>query len=170
MFISLSQHIVGLAFERMISVQSDIAPPEVPDQRELPPSRCCTPLQKWRMKRVVEYVDSHLSFRITLAGMAAAAGLSRMHFAAQFRAATGLRPHDYILQRRINRAQELLRNRDVPLVEIALSVGFQSQSHFATVFKRLVGETPHRWRHLPAHHHAPESGVEAYARLEGTAV
>ncbi len=66
-------------------------------------------LQKWRLKRVVEYVDNHLSGRITLLDLAAVAGLSRMHFASQFRAATGFRPHEYLLRRRIQRAEELLR-------------------------------------------------------------
>jgi AraC-like DNA-binding protein len=68
-----------------------------------------------------------------------------MHFAAQFRAATGLRPHEYLLRRRIERAQELLRREPISLSDVALSVGFQTQAHFTTVFKRFVGRTPHRW-------------------------
>ncbi len=69
-----------------------------------------------------------------------------MHFAAQFRVATGLRPHEYLLQRRIERAQELLLNSRMPLVEIAFEVGFKTQAHFTTVFARVVGETPNVWR------------------------
>ena len=103
-------------------------------------------LQKWRLKRVVEYVDNHLSGRITLLDLAAVAGLSRMHFASQFRAATGFRPHEYLLRRRIHRAEELLRQSTMTLVEIALTVGFQTQAHFTTVFKRFVGDTPYQWR------------------------
>ena len=103
-------------------------------------------LQKWRLKRVVEYVDHHLSGKITLLDLAAVAGLSRMHFASQFRAATGFRPHEYLLRRRIQRAEELLRQSTLTLVEIALTVGFQTQAHFTTVFKRFVGDTPYQWR------------------------
>jgi AraC-like DNA-binding protein len=103
-------------------------------------------LQKWRLKRVFEYVDVHLSDKITLSDLAAVAGLSRMHFASQFRAATGLRPHEFLLRRRIRRAEELLRNSDMAIVEIALTVGFQTQAHFTTVFKRFVGCTPCPWR------------------------
>jgi AraC family transcriptional regulator len=103
-------------------------------------------LQKWRLKRVVEYVDSHLSGKITLLDLAAVAGLSRMHFASQFRVATGFRPHEYLLRRRILRAEELLRQSTMTLVEIALTVGFQTQAHFTTVFKRFVGDTPYQWR------------------------
>ncbi len=103
-------------------------------------------LQYWRLKRVTDHVDAHLEKPITLADLAKVSGLTRMHFARQFRAATGYRPHEYVLRRRIERAQDLLRNSRATLVEVALSVGFQAQAHFTTTFKRFVGETPHRWR------------------------
>jgi AraC-like DNA-binding protein len=105
-------------------------------------------LQKWRLRRVAEYVDAHLSQKVTLVDLAGVAGLSRMHFASQFRAATGLRPHEYVLRQRIGRADELLRHSTMAIVEIALTVGFQTQAHFTTVFKRFVGYTPRRWRSL----------------------
>lgn len=111
-----------------------------------PRPRSKSALPKWRLKRVVAHVDTHLDGCISLADMAAAAGLTRMHFAAQFRLATGMRPHEYVLRRRIDRAQEMLRQSDLALVDVALSVGFQTQAHFTTVFKRFAGETPHRWR------------------------
>jgi transcriptional regulator GlxA family with amidase domain len=114
------------------------------------PALTCTrskaALPKWRLRRVVEHIDSRLSDCIRLSDMAAAAGLSRMHFAAQFRRATGSRPHEYMLRRRIERAQAMLRDSDVPLVDVALSVGFQTQAHFSTVFKRFAGVPPQRWR------------------------
>lgn len=103
-------------------------------------------LVKWRLKRVRDFVDAELHRPVTLADMAGAAGLSRMHFAAQFRVATGLRAHEYLLRCRIERAQWLLRQTREPLAQIALIVGFQTQAHFTTVFGRFVGDTPHRWR------------------------
>ena len=103
-------------------------------------------LPKWRLKRATEYINANLSEPISLADIAAAAGLSRMHFAAQFRVATGLRPHEFLLQRRIEHAQNLLLTSRMPLVEIALDAGFKTQAHFTTVFARLVGETPNVWR------------------------
>jgi AraC family transcriptional regulator len=103
-------------------------------------------LQKWRLKRVLAHIDENLGEAISLADLARAAGLSRMYFAARFRAATGLRPHDYLLQRRIDRAKELLSRTEETLVNIALDVGFQTQAHFTTVFKKFVGSTPGRWR------------------------
>jgi AraC family transcriptional regulator len=109
-------------------------------------SRNVRSLQKWRLKRVVQYVDERLGGKITLQDLAMVAGLSRMHFAAQFRAAMGMRPHEYLLKRRIERAEELLKRAEVSLVEIALTVGFQTQAHFTTVFKRFAGDTPYQWR------------------------
>jgi AraC-like DNA-binding protein len=105
-----------------------------------------TGLSKWRLKRAKEYMEANLAEPISLADIAGATGLSRMHFAAQFRAATGLRPHEYLLQRRIERARELLLTSRLPLVEIAFEVGFKTQAHFTTVFARFVGETPNAWR------------------------
>ena len=103
-------------------------------------------LSKWRLRRATEFMAANLSEPISLADIAAAAGLSRMHFAAQFRVATGLRPHEFLLRRRIELAQKLLLTTRTPLVEIALDVGFKTQAHFTTVFARLVGETPNIWR------------------------
>jgi AraC-like DNA-binding protein len=70
-------------------------------------------------------------------------GLTRMHFAAKFRRATGLRPHEYLLRRRIEHAHQLLLSSEHNVFDVALSRGFRSQAHFTTVFKRFVGETPY---------------------------
>ncbi len=115
-------------------------------ERQAPRQRVRHELPKWRLKRVVEYVATNLGEPITLAAMASAAGLSKMHFAAQFRLATGMPPHEFVLRRRIEYAQELLSETRTSIIEVALSVGFQTQAHFTTVFKRFVGDTPYRWR------------------------
>jgi len=103
-------------------------------------------LPPWRLKRVQALVAASLDDPLRLAGLAAAAGLSPMHFAAQFKAATGQRPHDYLLRQRITRAMHIMMGEDMPLAQVAHAVGFQSQSHFSTVFKRITGETPAAWR------------------------
>jgi AraC-like DNA-binding protein len=103
-------------------------------------------LPKWRLKRATDYIAAHLGEPIGLADIAASTGLTRMHFAAQFKAATGMRPHEYLLRQRIERAKELLAGSQTPLAEIALEVGFKAQAHFTTVFARIVGETPNAWR------------------------
>jgi AraC family transcriptional regulator len=79
--------------------------------------------------------------------MAAVANLSPYHFARQFKAATGLAPHQYVISRRIERAQDLLRTDDeLGLAEVALRVGFSDQSKFSFHFKRIVGVTPRQFR------------------------
>jgi AraC family transcriptional regulator len=103
-------------------------------------------LPRWRLQRVREHVQLHLGQTITLSDMAAAANLSPMHFAAQFRIATGQRPHDYLLTCRVDRAKTLLATTNRTLIDIALDVGFCTQAHFTTVFKRFTGTTPSLWR------------------------
>jgi AraC-like DNA-binding protein len=103
-------------------------------------------LARWRLRRAIEFVEANLANSISTSDISAAAGLTRMHFAAQFKAATGLRPHEYLLRRRVERAQEMLVQTGMSVVDIALSVGFQSQSHFTVVFNRFVGRPPHAWR------------------------
>ena len=103
-------------------------------------------LARWRLKRAIDYVEAQLDKPMRLADVASAAGLTPMHFAAQFRAATGLRAHEYLLRRRIERAQEMLVRTSMPLIDVALSVGFQTQSHFTSVFKRFTGQPPRAWR------------------------
>jgi AraC family transcriptional regulator len=79
--------------------------------------------------------------------LASAAHLSAYHFARQFKAATGLPPHQYVIGRRVDRAQQLLRpDGDLSLAEIAARAGFSDQSQFSHHFKRLVGVTPSQFR------------------------
>ena len=84
---------------------------------------------------------------LTLEQMAAAAHLSVYHFARQFKAATGLPPHQYVILRRVERARQLLQaGTDLSLAEVALHAGFSDQSQLSHHFKRLVGVTPRRFR------------------------
>jgi len=103
-------------------------------------------LPRWRLQRVMAYVREHVAEAISLADMAASAGISPMHFAAQFRAATGLRPHQYLLQCRIQHAKALLMDASRTLIDVAICAGFRTQAHFTTVFKNLEQTTPMQWR------------------------
>jgi AraC-like DNA-binding protein len=104
------------------------------------------PLQLWRLQRVVLYIEAHLADHVTLLEMSKEAGFSPMHFAGLFRLATGVRPHEYVLRRKIEEAQLVLLTSSMPIVDVALSFGFLSQAHFTTVFKRFVGSPPLRWQ------------------------
>jgi AraC family transcriptional regulator len=103
-------------------------------------------LARWRLKRAIDFIEARLDKTVSLADMASSTGLTRMHFAAQFRAATGLRPHEYLLRRRVERAQEMLIAGGMSLVDVAREVGFQTQAHFTSVFKRYTGHPPRAWR------------------------
>ena len=79
--------------------------------------------------------------------MAAVARLSPYHFARQFKAATGLPPHQYVIARRVERAKQLLQaGTDLSLAEVAARAGFADQSQFCHHFKRLVGVKPGQFR------------------------
>ncbi|WP_188080140.1 AraC family transcriptional regulator [Neorhizobium sp. P12A] len=110
------------------------------------PNKRVAPLAKWRLRQVFDFVASNLARTILIDDMAAAAGLSRSQFAAQFRLSTGCTPHEYILLQRVEAAKQMLLDPSTSLIEVALAVGFQNQAHFSTVFKQFVNETPGRWR------------------------
>jgi AraC-like DNA-binding protein len=100
-----------------------------------------------RTHRICEYINSNLDQNIGLEALAEMAGLSTHHFARAFKQTVGVPPHCYVLQRRIKHAQQMLRNTDLPMSEIALSSGFSDQSHLARHFRRLTGMSPStvRW-------------------------
>jgi AraC family transcriptional regulator len=104
-------------------------------------------LPRGRLRAVVEYIEEHLDAGPSLEQMAAVARLSVYHFARQFKAATGLPPHQYVIARRVERARQLLQaGTDLPLAEVAAHAGFSDQSQFSHHFKRLVGVTPGQFR------------------------
>jgi AraC-like DNA-binding protein len=100
-----------------------------------------------RANRVCEYIDSHLQENIALEVLAEIAQLSVHHFARAFRQSLGIPPHNYIVQRRIEHAQQLLRNTELPLSEIAIVAGFTDQSHLARHFRTITGVSPSLARH-----------------------
>jgi AraC family transcriptional regulator len=103
-------------------------------------------LPQGRLRAVAEYIEEHLDAGPTLGQLAAVARLSPYHFARQFKTATGLPPHQFVIMRRIERAKQLLQGSDLSLAEIAARAGFSGQSVFCHHFKRLVGVTPRQFR------------------------
>jgi transcriptional regulator of acetoin/glycerol metabolism/AraC-like DNA-binding protein len=98
------------------------------------------------MRRVREYVNAHLGESMDLAELASIAGLSVFHFARQFKQSAGVTPHSYLVQRRVERAQDLLARTDLALSEIAVAAGFSDQSHLARHFRQMLGTTPREFR------------------------
>jgi AraC family transcriptional regulator len=95
-----------------------------------------------RLRRVEEFLMAHLADDIGLDDVAAVAGLSAKHFARAFRQSTGMPPHRWLIQRRIDRAKAMLLKGDLTLAEIALACGFADQSHFTSAFRKSLGTTP----------------------------
>jgi transcriptional regulator GlxA family with amidase domain len=91
-------------------------------------------------------MDAGLNKEITIAQLADDCGLSASQFARAFRQSTGCPPHRWLLQRRIERAQNLLLTSDKTLPEIASSCGFSDQSHLTRAFGQTVGTSPGLWR------------------------
>jgi AraC family transcriptional regulator len=94
------------------------------------------------LRRVRTYIDEHLGERISLDELARQAGVSRFHFARQFRLSTGESPMEYLRRTRIERSKRILQSRDSTIAEVAARLGFSDQSHFTRTFGRLVGVSP----------------------------
>ncbi len=99
-----------------------------------------------RFKRVLDYIQASLGDELSLNELASVAGYSPNYFLGAFKRATGRSPHIYLTEQRILRACELLKNPHRPIVAVALEVGFSSQSHFTSVFRRLRKTTPAAYR------------------------
>ena len=98
-------------------------------------------------RAVVERIEEHLDGGPSLVQLAAVVRLNPYHFARQFKAATGLPPHQYVILRRVERARQLLQTgSDFSLAEVAAHAGFSDQSQFSHHFKRLVGVTAGQFR------------------------
>ena len=103
-------------------------------------------LRAQKLQQVIDYINDNLAARVTLAEIAVVAGISPYYFARQFKLSTGLSPHQYVIQRRIERAKILLAENKLPIVEIADCVGCSSQSNFTALFHKYVGMTPKTYR------------------------
>ena len=99
-------------------------------------------LNPGQLRRAIEWINEHLPEDRPIERIADEVGLSPFHFARLFKCSTGHPPHQYRIQRRVERAKELLVSSDATIAEIAVQVGFCDQSHFASHFKRVYGVTP----------------------------
>jgi len=103
-------------------------------------------LPRYKLRRVMAYVDARLSCPISLDDLANVAGVSRFHFHRQFRKTVGVTPREYVLRARIERAKGLLTESDLTVGEVSGAVGFADQSHFSNIFRRLTTMTPRAFR------------------------
>jgi AraC family transcriptional regulator len=99
-----------------------------------------------RFRRVIDYLNASLASEISLGDLADLVNLSPNYFLSAFKKATGKTPHHLLTEMRVAKARELLSNPQMSIVNVALAVGFSSQSHFTTVFRRFVKTTPALYR------------------------
>lgn len=102
-------------------------------------------LAGWQIRRACEAMDAHLDDDIGLVRLASLVGLSPAHFSRAFKHSVGMPPSQWLLNRRIAKAKELLLHGSVPIAAIAQAVGFSAQPQFTTAFRRVTGLTPGAW-------------------------
>lgn len=105
-------------------------------------------LDDLRMRRVVDFMRAHLDRNLGLDEIAAVAHLSPFHFARMFKQTTGVPPHRFLSQLRLDTARQLLAQGRLPLAEVALVCGFASQASFSRAFKQATHLTPGEYRNL----------------------
>ncbi|MBB6093983.1 AraC-like DNA-binding protein [Povalibacter uvarum] len=103
-------------------------------------------LAPWQIRKVTSHVEANLDATIRNEDLAAIARLNPSHFGRVFRNSFGVPPHEYVIRRRVERAQGLMLTTAASLSEIALDCGLADQSHLTRLFRRLVGESPRAWR------------------------
>jgi AraC family transcriptional regulator len=99
-------------------------------------------LSRRQLQRLTAYIEEHLDQDLSLAHLAAVAELSASHLKTLFKRSMGLPVHEYVVQRRVERARELLLRGDLPVSQVALEAGFAHQSHMARWMRRILGVTP----------------------------
>ena len=103
-------------------------------------------LPRYKLERATDYINDNLRENLTLKDIAQTLSMSPYHFAHVFKLTVGLTPHRYVIERRMERAKSLLRDTALPVTQVAHQVGYSNHSHFSTVFHRLTGHSPRRYR------------------------
>jgi AraC family transcriptional regulator len=103
-------------------------------------------LTRSQLQQAIDYIHAHLNRDLSLAELANIINVSPTYFAALFKQAMRISPHQYVIQQRVEQAKLMLAKTDLAIAEIALQVGFSSQSHLTQQFKRITGITPKQIR------------------------
>lgn len=129
------EHLLALTTSRLSSLR--------PPRAQMSPAAA---LNRATLRRVEEYIDSHIGADVDLACLSEVAGMGVDSFARRFKATTGLAPYAFVLEQRVRRAEDLLANSSFALATVAARLGFGSQSHFTATFRRHRGTTPLAYR------------------------
>jgi AraC family transcriptional regulator len=103
-------------------------------------------LLNWQARKVLDYIDGHITSRVLVADLCALVWRSEAHFSRSFKGTFGYSPHAFVVRRRIELAAKYMLNTDMSLSDIALDCGFVDQAHLCKHFRMVTGETPAAWR------------------------
>ncbi|MEM9552835.1 MAG: AraC family transcriptional regulator [Acidobacteriota bacterium] len=112
------------------------------------PSMASERLSDAMLRRLIDYIEGHLADRIVVKELANVSGLSPFYFSRSFRQTVGMSPYQFVIERRLARAQALLSDTRLTLVEVALACGFASQAHMTDTFRARTGVSPGRFRSI----------------------
>lgn len=135
LYVESIAQLIGVHLARAHSSRSRPKPAAAPDG-----------LSRVRIRRLLEYIEQHLNDDLSLQTMAGEINLSPLYLSHAFRSMMGQSPHQYVVERRVERAKQLLADTATPIAEIALAAGFSSQSHLSNWFRRIVGVSPAVYR------------------------
>lgn len=131
------QQLTDLLATRLLAAHTGLPTPSQPTMGGLSPKV---------LVRAIERLRSGSDADVSLDALASDAGLSRFHFCRAFKESTGLSPHAWLRQHRLEQAMNMLRDTDESVVSVAAALGYASQTAFAAAFRKLTGETPSDWR------------------------
>lgn len=114
-------------------------------------------LVAWQQRRVLDHIESSLAKPLRNRDLAALVGYSEFHFNVAFRNSLGTSPHEFLIRRRIERAQQLMLTTSLPLCDVAAECGLADQAHLTRLFRKYVGETPAAWRR--SHLNGPDAQI-----------
>lgn len=134
------EHLAAVILLRIARLNGSLAAAEAPRQGR------GTALGGAALARVQDYIEANIGSDIALSDLANLLDMPVDTFARRFRAATGLAPYAYVIERRVRRAETLLRTTDRGIATIAFALGFSSQSHLTSTFRRVTGTTPRVYR------------------------
>lgn len=100
----------------------------------------------WQARKVLDYIDRHITSRVLVADLCALVWRSEAHFSRSFRGTFGHSPHAFVVRRRVELAAQYMLKTDMPLSDIALGCGFVDQAHLCKHFRVVIGKTPAAWR------------------------
>jgi AraC family transcriptional regulator len=117
-------------------------------------------LLAWQARKVLDYIDGHITSRVLVADLCALVWRSEAHFSRSFRGTFGCSPHAFVVRRRVELAAQYMLRTDMSLSDIALECGFVDQAHLCKHFRVVTGETPAAWRRARRAHRANTEQVD----------